>query len=328
MNIYDKYLEEIKQRKTQGLHPKPIDNSELLDQIIKQIIDANHIHRKESLNFFIYNVIPGTTSAAFVKAKFLKDIILKKYSIKEISVPFAFELLSHMKGGPSVKVLLDIALSDDQTIAKEAAEILKTQVFLYEADTNRLKKAYQEGNLIALSIIESYSKAEFFTNLPDINEEIKVVTYVAGDIVKVHCETKTLPKGDVEKIDDYIFDSNDSAIIIAEFKCGALGSLNISRWGTGHKRRIRLNIFGDNGALEIETEKSEDQINLCLDNDVINAQFISTNCPSVPNIYQLFVKGISDNVQPKPSFIEGHNVTKILESCYLSSKRNETVEIN
>ena len=33
MNIYDKYLEEIKQRKTQGLHPKPIDNSELLDQI-------------------------------------------------------------------------------------------------------------------------------------------------------------------------------------------------------------------------------------------------------------------------------------------------------
>ena len=80
--------------------------------------------------------------------------------------------------------------------------------------------------------------------------------------------------------------------------------------------------------MEIETEKSEDQINLCLDNDVIDAQFKSTNCPSVPNIYQLFVKGISDNVQPKPSFVEGHNVTKILESCYLSSKRNEMVEIN
>ena len=137
-----------------------------------------------------------------------------------------------------------------------------------------------------------------------------------------------MPKGSVEKIDEYIFDSNDSAIIIAEFKCGALGSLNISRWGTGHKRRIRLNIFGDNGALEIETEKAEDQIHLCLDNDVINAQFRSTNCPSVPNIYQLFVKGITDNIQPKPSFIEGHNVTKVLESCYLSSKRNETVEIN
>ena len=70
-----------------------------------------------------------------------------------------------MKGGPSVKVLLDIALSEDQTISKEAAEILKTQVFLYEADTNRLKKAYKEGNMIALDIIQSYSKADFFTNL-------------------------------------------------------------------------------------------------------------------------------------------------------------------
>ena len=72
---------------------------------------------------------------------------------------------------------------------------------------------------------------------------IDFVTYVVGDIVKVHCETKTLPKGSVEKIDDYIFDSNDSAIIIAEFKCGALGSLNLSRWGTGHKRNIQTLIF-------------------------------------------------------------------------------------
>ena len=180
MNIYDKYLEEIKQRKTQGLHPKPIDNSELLDQIIKQIIDVNHIHREESLNFFIYNVIPGTTSAAFVKAKFLKDIILNKYSIKEISVDFAFELLSHMKGGPSIEVLIDFALGEDPVISKKAEKVLKTQVFLYEADMHRLKVAYQQGNKIAYNILLSYSKAEFFTNLPDIDEKIEVVTFIAG----------------------------------------------------------------------------------------------------------------------------------------------------
>ena len=45
----------------------------------------------------------------------------------------------------------------------------------------RLKKAYKEGNSIAIDILESYSKAEFFTNLPDIDEEIKVVTYVAEE---------------------------------------------------------------------------------------------------------------------------------------------------
>ena len=181
MNLYKDYLNEINERKKQNLQPKPIDDGDLIKELILNIEDENNIYRKDSLNFLIYNTLPGTTSAAVQKAKFLKNIILGKTIVNEISKTFALELLSHMKGGPSVKVLLDIALSDDQTISKEAADILKTQVFLYEADTNRLKKAYQEGNLIALSILESYSKAEFFTNLPDINEEIKVVTYVAGE---------------------------------------------------------------------------------------------------------------------------------------------------
>ena len=44
----------------------------------------------------------------------------------------------------------------------------------------RLEKAYQKGNKIAENILVSYSKAEFFTMLPKIDEEIKIVTYVAG----------------------------------------------------------------------------------------------------------------------------------------------------
>ena len=47
-----------------------------------------------------------------------------------------------MKGGPSVDVLLDVALGDDAGIAAKAAEVLKTQVFLYEADTARLKAGF------------------------------------------------------------------------------------------------------------------------------------------------------------------------------------------
>ena len=107
MNTYADYLKEIEERKGQGLHPKPIDGSELLSNIILQIKDVNNAYRNESLDFFIYNVLPGTTSAAGVKAKFLKEIILGKSIVEEISIAFAFEQLSHMKGGPSMEVLLD-----------------------------------------------------------------------------------------------------------------------------------------------------------------------------------------------------------------------------
>ena len=180
MNMYKEYIKEIEERKSQNLNPKPIDGSDLLSEVISQIKDLKSPERKDSLNFFIYNVLPGTTSAAGVKAKFLKEIILGEFELEEISPSFAFELLSHMKGGPSIAVLLDLALGDDLSIANQAAKVLKTQVFLYEADTDRLKEAYENGNQIANEIIESYAKAEFFTKLPEIEEEIEVVTYVAG----------------------------------------------------------------------------------------------------------------------------------------------------
>ncbi|UWP97138.1 bifunctional aconitate hydratase 2/2-methylisocitrate dehydratase (plasmid) [Aliiroseovarius crassostreae] len=184
MSLYTDYLTEIETRKAQGLNPKPIDGGDLVAELIEQIKDTGNEHREDSLKFFIYNTLPGTTSAAGVKAAFLKEIILGTASVAEITPEFAFELLSHMKGGPSVKVLLDLALGDDAAVAAPAAEVLKTQVFLYEADTDRLEDAYKAGNAVAKELLESYAKAEFFTKLPEVEEEIKVVTYIAaeGDI--------------------------------------------------------------------------------------------------------------------------------------------------
>ena len=181
MSAYQDYIKEIEERKSQGLHPKPIDGAELLSEIIAQVKDTSNANRKDSLQFFIYNTLPGTTSAAGVKAKFLKEIILGESVVNEISQAFAFELLSHMKGGPSIEVLLDLALGNDAAIAKQAADVLKTQVFLYDADTDRLKKAFESGNAIAKEVLESYAKAEFFTKLPEVAEEIKVVTFIAGE---------------------------------------------------------------------------------------------------------------------------------------------------
>ena len=44
----------------------------------------------------------------------------------------------------------------------------------------RLEIAFMDGNIFAKDILKSYANAEFFTNLPDISEEIEIVTYVAG----------------------------------------------------------------------------------------------------------------------------------------------------
>ena len=70
MSLYSDYLSEIENRKKEGLKPKPIEDGALLKEIISQIKDPNNNHRKESINFLIYNTIPGTTSAALKNLNF------------------------------------------------------------------------------------------------------------------------------------------------------------------------------------------------------------------------------------------------------------------
>ena len=120
MSVYLDYLAEIESRKIQGLAPKPIDDGGLVLEMIALIKDAGSEHRADALKFFIYNTLPGTTSAAAVKAGFLKQIVLGEAIVPEITPAFALELLSHMKGGPSITVLLDIALGDAPAIAELA----------------------------------------------------------------------------------------------------------------------------------------------------------------------------------------------------------------
>ena len=70
------------------------------------------------------------------------------------------------KGYLLSKFFLIWLLGNDEATAKQAAEVLKTQVFLYDADTARLKEAYETGNVIAKDILESYAKSRvFFTKL-------------------------------------------------------------------------------------------------------------------------------------------------------------------
>ena len=55
----------------------------------------------------------------------------------------------------------------------QAATVMKKQVFSYEADTHRLEKALKMETQLPKKSLKSYAKAEFFTQLPDIEEEIR-----------------------------------------------------------------------------------------------------------------------------------------------------------
>ena len=60
---YKNYIKEIKERKKLSLHAKPIEDYNLINEIISQIKSKEHPERKRSIDFLIYNVVPGTTNA-------------------------------------------------------------------------------------------------------------------------------------------------------------------------------------------------------------------------------------------------------------------------
>ena len=103
MSLYTDYLSEIETRKKDGLKPKPIEDGKLLKEIISQIKDTKNNHRKESINFLIYNTIPGTPSAAVEKSKFLKEIILENVKVDYLdgsnSVPNRHEKVHAFQNG-------------------------------------------------------------------------------------------------------------------------------------------------------------------------------------------------------------------------------------
>ena len=89
MSKYSEYIQEIDQRKIQGLNPTPIDSDVLTAEIIAQIKDVGNACREDSLHYLIYNTLPGTTSAASEKAGFLEEIILGDVEVDEISQSWA-----------------------------------------------------------------------------------------------------------------------------------------------------------------------------------------------------------------------------------------------
>ena len=89
MNLYNDYIKEIEERKGQGLHPKPIDRADLLNEIIAQIKDTNNANREDCLKFLsiIHCQEPLLLGA---KSKILKEIILGQEAVAEITPTFAF----------------------------------------------------------------------------------------------------------------------------------------------------------------------------------------------------------------------------------------------
>jgi predicted dehydrogenase len=156
---------------------------------------------------------------------------------------------------------------------------------------------------------------------------VDFATFPAGPISKVYCQLKTFPKAKGNRIGEYVMDANDSAVINATFKNGAIGTIHTTRWCGGHANRLFLKIAGTLGSVEIDSDRSISGYRICSGADLDTNTWIDVEAPPTPNNYARFIRAVRTGKPDLPTFQQGADAQRILDACLLSSEEDRPVTI-
>lgn len=153
-------------------------------------------------------------------------------------------------------------------------------------------------------------------------------SFPVGPITSVNCLLRTFPKAPNDRIGEYQLDANDSAIITVTFAGGAIGSLQTSRWTTGHRNSIYLAIYGEEGALRIDLDHSWTELEICRVRRRKVGSWKTLRCPATPTIYQRFIRSIRTGHPDQPDFQRGTAIQQALDACEKSHRLGKTISLS
>ncbi len=152
-------------------------------------------------------------------------------------------------------------------------------------------------------------------------------SYGAGDIKRVDCRLKTFHKAKGDRIGEYPLDANDSAVITIELANGAIGTIHTSRWATGHANSLLLRIFGDEGAIVVDLDRSYREVQICLGKGIHDLRWRTLRCRRTPDIYHRFIASIKTGQNDQPDFARGAAIQKVMDACLESDASGRAVAV-
>ena len=153
-------------------------------------------------------------------------------------------------------------------------------------------------------------------------------SYPLGEYAGVSCRLKAFDKAPGGKIGKYKLDANDSAVINAEMKNGALGVVHVTRWATGQRNSLALRIYGEEGALAIDLDKGYSRLDTCLGKQRIKAEWKTVTCAKTPTNFERFLRSVQTGKPDQPDFVQGAKIQRVMDACFLSNKTGKFVKVN
>ncbi|WP_319422647.1 bifunctional aconitate hydratase 2/2-methylisocitrate dehydratase [Pleurocapsa sp. FMAR1] len=180
--MLEAYRKHAAQRAALGIPALPLTAGQT-SELCELLKNPPESEKEELLALLRERVPPGVDDAAYVKAGFLTGVAKDEIKCPVISATDAVHLLGTMIGGYNVQSLVDLLKSDDSAIATGATKALSKTLLVFDAFNDVLELS--ESNDYAKQVIDSWANAEWFTNRPELAEEITVTVF------KVPGETNT-----------------------------------------------------------------------------------------------------------------------------------------
>ncbi len=146
-----------------------------------------------------------------------------------------------------------------------------------------------------------------------------LVSFVAGDIKEIFCDLGVFKK-DVSSIGDYVFDANESMVANVRFTNGAIGTLQSSRWASGHANTVSLSVYGDKGSIDLNLDRpAPETLKACIGENVDKVVWENVECDPTPSMYERFIASIKEGKQGQTSFEGGAKVQAYLDASMRSA---------
>ncbi len=176
------YADHLAERAAQGIPPLPL-NAEQINCVTQLLERENNSDSDYLLDLLINRVPPGVDEAAYIKASWLTAIVNGEKHCKFINPQKAIQILGTMIGGYNVNSLIEILKSKNNLLAKEAAQVLKNIILVYDAANDIFDLS--QNNVYAKEVVNSWANAEWFTTKHSLPEEIICLAF------KIDGETNT-----------------------------------------------------------------------------------------------------------------------------------------
>lgn len=147
-----------------------------------------------------------------------------------------------------------------------------------------------------------------------------VVYGAATDISHGFGRLQTFHKAEGDKIGDYKLDANDSFTMSVEFTNGALGVIHASRFATGYLNTLRLRVFGDKGALEVQHGNDGATLRVCVGEDIESPVWRDVAVDPVETNYQRFAQAVKSGQSLDPTFRHATNLQKIIDLAMVTDR--------